>query len=345
MKPTNKAVRSPQPAARRTHGLPLRAAGCGLRTAFRAGREMALLALIGVALVGLAPLSPQFLVPANLLEMSRNGVEVGLLALGMTLVILTGGIDLSVGSIMGLSAVILGAAWRYGSLPIEAAACVALAVGLAAGLLNGLLMVLLRERGSAAPALIVTLATLAVYRGLAYGISRSQDVHGFPDSFGMLGQGSVLGLVPAPTLLWLLLAVALALVLERTSLGRGVRALGANEAAARLSGLPVDGLRFFVYGLSGFLAGLAAVVYVSRVSTAKADAGLGYELAAITVVVLGGTRLTGGHGNLLGTAIGLALIHIVQYGLTLAGLKSDRQAVILSALLIAAVWMDRRRGE
>jgi len=310
-----------------------------------AGREAALLVLIGAALVGLSPLSPQFLVPANLLEMSRNGVEVGLLALGMTLVILTGGIDLSVGSIMGLAAVTLGMSWRYGGLPIEAAAGVALAVGLGAGLLNGLLMVLLRERGGAAPALIVTLATLAVYRGLAYGVSRSRDVHGFPDSFAMLGQGSVLGILPAPTLLWLLLAALLALVLERTSLGRGVRALGANEAAARLSGLPVDGIRFFVYGLSGLLAGLAAVVYVSRVSTAKADTGLGYELAAITVVVLGGTRLTGGQGSLLGTALGLALIHIVQYGLTLAGLKSDRQAVILSALLIAAVWLDRRREE
>lgn len=308
-------------------------------------REGALLALLGVALVALALLSPRFLAPANLLEMSRNGVEVGLLALGMTLVILTAGIDLSVGSIMGLCAVTLGVAWRGGGLPIEAAAGVALVVGLAAGLLNGLLMVLLRERGGAAPALIVTLATLAVYRGLAYGISRGQDVHGFPEWFAMIGQGSVLGVLPAPTLLWLLLAVGLVLVLERTALGRAVRALGANEAAARLSGIPVDGVRFFVYGLSGLLAGLAAVVYVSRVSTAKADAGMGYELAAITVVVLGGTRLTGGHGSLLGTALGLALIHVVQYGLTLAGMKSDRQAVILSALLIGAVWLDRRRGE
>jgi rhamnose transport system permease protein len=311
----------------------------------RGGRETALVLLILAALVGLSPLSPQFLVPANLLEMSRNAVEIGLLALGMTLVILTGGIDLSVGSIMGLSAVTLGFSWRLCGLPIGAAAAVAVAVGLAAGLLNGLLMVLLRERGGAAPALIVTLATLAVYRGLAYGISRSQDVHGFPDAFGMLGQGSVLGVLPAPTLLWLLLAAALALFLERTSGGRAVRALGANEAAARLSGVPVDGVRLFVYGLSGLLAGLAAVVYASRVSTAKADTGLGYELAAITVVVLGGTRLTGGQGSLLGTALGLALIHVVQYGLTLAGLKSDRQAVILSALLIGAVWLDRRRRE
>jgi rhamnose transport system permease protein len=309
------------------------------------GREAALLVLIAVALVGLSPLSPQFLVPANLLEMSRNGVEVGLLALGMTLVILTGGIDLSVGSIMGLCAVTLGFTWRHGGLPIGAAAAVAVMVGLLAGLLNGLLMVLLRERGGAAPALIVTLATLAVYRGLAYGISRSQDIHGFPDSFAMLGQGSVLGILPAPTLLWLLLAAGLALLLERASLGRAIRALGANEAAGRLSGIPADGVRCFVYGLSGLLAGLAAVIYVSRVSTAKADAGLGYELAAITVVVLGGTRLTGGQGSILGTALGLALIHVVQYGLTLAGLKSDRQAVILSALLIGAVWLDRRREE
>lgn len=309
------------------------------------GREAALVVLLLVALVGLSPLSPQLLVPANLLEMSRNGVEVGLLALGMTLVILTGGIDLSVGSIMGLCAVTLGFVWRYGGLPIEAAAVVALSIGLAAGVLNGVLMVLLRERGSAAPALIVTLATLAVYRGLALGISRSQDVHGFPESFQALGQGSVLGWLPTPTLVWLLIAAGVALVLERTALGRGIRALGANEASARLSGVPVDGVRLFVYGVSGLLAGLAAVIYVSRVSTAKADIGLGYELAAITVVVLGGTRLTGGEGSILGTALGLALIHVVQYGLTLAGLKQDRQAVALSALLIGAVWLDRRRAE
>jgi rhamnose transport system permease protein len=190
----------------------------------------------------------------------------------------------------------------------------------------------------------VTLATLAVYRGLAYGISRSQDVHGFPESFAMLGQGSVAGLVPAPTLLWLVLALALALFLDRTPGGRVVRAMGANEEAARLSGVPVDRVRLFVYGLSGLLAGLSAVVYVSRVSTAKADAGMGYELAAITVVVLGGTRLTGGEGGLLGTTLGLALTQVVQYGLTLAGMKSDRQVVVLGLLLIGAVWLDRRRG-
>jgi rhamnose transport system permease protein len=329
----------------------LRLAPCARRRR-PAGRQTALVGLLVVAVLALAPLSPEFLVPANLLEMSRNAMEVGLLALGMTFVILTGGIDLSVGSIMGLAAVTLGFCWQHGGLPIGAAAAAAIGVGLAGGLLNGLLMAALRERGAASaargraapPALIVTLATLAVYRGLAYGISRSQDVHGFPESFAMLGQGSIAGWLPAPTLLWLVLAVALALFLDRTAGGRVIRAMGANEEAARLSGVAVDRVRLFVYGLSGLLAGLAAVVYVSRVSTAKADAGLGYELAAITVVVLGGTRLTGGEGGLLGTTLGLALTQVVQYGLTLAGMKSDRQVVVLGLLLIGAVWLDRRRG-
>jgi rhamnose transport system permease protein len=308
-------------------------------------RELALVVLLLLAVLLLAPQSPQFLVPANLLEMSRHAIEVGLLALGMTFVILTAGIDLSVGSILGLAAVTLGFTWRYGGLPIEAAAAVAIVVGLGAGLLNGWLMTRLRERGGAAPALIVTLATMAVYRGLAYGISRSQDVHGFPDGFAMLGQGSVLGRVPAPTVLWLALALLLAVFLNRTAGGRAVRAMGANEEAARLAGISVDRVRLLVYGLSGLLAGLAAVVYVSRVGTAKADAGLGYELAAITVVVLGGTRLSGGEGGLLGTALGLALIQVVQYGLTLAGVKSDRQVIVLSTLLVAAVWLDRGRRD
>jgi rhamnose transport system permease protein len=313
-----------------------------------ASREGALVLLLGVAVLVLAPLSPQFLVPANMLEMSRHAIEVGLLALGMTLVILTGGIDLSVGSTMGLAAVTLGMLWREGGLPIGLAASAAMAVGLVAGVLNGVLLILLRERGrgesAAAPALIVTLSTMAVYRGLAYGISGSEDVHGFPDTFAMLGQGSVLGWVPAPSVLWLVLACVLALFLGRTSGGRALRAMGANEAAARLAGVPVNRMRILVYGLSGLLAGLAAVIYVSRVATAKADAGLGYELAAITVVVLGGTRLTGGEGGLLGTALGLALTQVVQYGLTLAGLKSDRQVVVLGCLLIGAVWLDRRRS-
>jgi rhamnose transport system permease protein len=281
-------------------------------------------------------LSPVFLEPGSLLDMTRHMVEVGLVALPMTLVILTAGIDLSPGSTMGLASVVLGLAWRAG-LPIGAAAGLALLAAAACGAVNGALVAWARL-----PALIVTVATLAIYRGLALGLGRGGDVSGYPESFYLLGQSYVGGWVPAQTLLFAHLAVAATVFLERTAAGRALRAVGANEAGARLSGVPVARYHFLVYTLTGLMAGLAAVVYASRVSTAKADAGAGLELDAITAVVLGGTSISGGEGGIGGTVLGLLLITALTHGLTLARVPSDRQAVLLGLILIGAVWLDRR---
>jgi rhamnose transport system permease protein len=281
-------------------------------------------------------LSPVFLQPVSLLDMTRHMVEVGLVALPMTLVILTAGIDLSPGSTMGLASVILGLAWRAG-LPIGAAAGLALLTAAACGALNGVLVA-----GARLPALIVTIATLAIYRGIALGLGRGGDVSGYPESFYMLGQSYVGGWVPAQTLLFAALAGAAALFLDRTAAGRSLRAVGANEASARLSGVPTARYHFLVYTLTGLMAGLAAVIYAARVSTAKSDAGAGLELDAITAVVLGGTSISGGEGGIGGTVLGLLLITALTHGLTLARVPSDRQAVLLGLILIATVWLDRR---
>src|SRR5439155_4750086 len=220
--------------------------------------------------------------------------EVGLVALPMTLVILTAGIDLSPGSTMGLASVTLGLAWRAG-VPIAVAAGAALLVSAACGRLNGMLVA-----GARLPALIVTIATLAIYRGLALGLGRGGDVSGYPESFYLLGQSYVGGRVPAQTVLFALLAAGAALFLNRTAAGRSLRAVGANEAGAHLSGVRVARYHLLVYTLTGLMAGLAAVVYASRVSTAKSDAGTGLELDAITAVVLGGTSISGGEGGIGG---------------------------------------------
>lgn len=298
-------------------------------------REMLLLGLLGLSGFAMSLLSDKFLTLQNLLDMTRHFVEIGLLALPMTLIIITAGIDLSVGSMVGLCAVILGFAWDRWHLTLGSAAALTLLTGLLAGMGNGLLIA-----GVRIPALIVTLATMAIYRGLADGISQARRVSDFPESFFFLGQGYV-GPFPTQLVLFAFLAALTALALARTGFGRALYALGSNEETARLSGLPVARLKAGVYAFSGLLAGLAALVYVSRVSTAKPDAGLGLELDVITAVVLGGTSIAGGEGSILGSVLGLSLLSVLRRGLTLANFPMEGQAVLLGALLIGAVWLDR----
>ncbi|HIE52727.1 MAG TPA: ABC transporter permease [Armatimonadetes bacterium] len=297
-------------------------------------REGLLLLLLLATVSLMAHLSPRFLRLDNLFAMTRHFVEIGLLALPMTLVLITAGIDLSVGSMLGLSAVALGLTWR-GTRSLATGVLAALGAGLLAGTANGLLVARLHI-----PALIVTLATLAIYRGLALGLSQAEAVHDFPESFYWLGQGYV-GPFPAQLLLFGGLAMAATIFLSCTTVGRSLYALGGNEETARLSGLPVAQLKLLVYALSGLLAGLAGVTYVSRVATAKPDAGLGLELDVITAVVLGGTSVAGGEGTVLGSVLGMLIISALRNGLTLIRFPTERQAIIVGLLLIAAVGADR----
>ncbi|MDY0873772.1 ABC transporter permease [Dongia rigui] len=293
--------------------------------------EMILLLLLVVALIVLAQQSDRFFTTDNLLNQARLMAEVGLLALPMTFVIVTGGIDLSVGSIFGLAAILLGVFWQGLGLPLPLAMVLAVVVGGVAGLGNGLIITRFNV-----PPLIATLATLALYRGLAEGISQARSVRGYPDWFFVLGQGEVMGL---PTQLWFLLAIALlaAVLLGLTTFGRTTYAIGANEVAARFSGLNVARTKLLIYTGSGLIAGLAAVIFVSRVSTTRSDMGTGLELDVITAVVLGGTSIFGGKGTIIGTILGLILMQALKNGLALGGVKGDGTIVVIGVVLIAAI--------
>ncbi len=295
-------------------------------------RHEAILAILLVlALVILGLQNERFFTTANLLNQGRLMTEVGLVAVVMTFVIITGGIDLSVGSIFGLTAILVGVMWHNLGLPLPLAMVLAIVAGGVAGLVNGLII----TRFSVPP-LIATLATLALYRGLAEGISKAQSVRGYPEWFFVFGQGEVLGV---PTQLWLMGVVAIVgvFVLHYTAFGRTTYAIGNNEPAAAFSGLPVERTKLLIYAASGLVSGLAAIVFVSRVSTTRSDMGSGLELDVITAVVLGGTSIFGGRGSILGTLLGLVLIQALKSGLSLSGVKGDGTIVIIGVVLIFAV--------
>lgn len=296
--------------------------------------ELVLSLALLVAILVMSRLSPQFLSVGNFFEVTRFVAEAGLISLGMTAVILTGGIDLSVGSMMGLSAIVTGALFHAG-WNVWLAALAGIAVATLAGAANGLIITRV-----GIPPLIVTLATLAIYRGLALGISQGRAYRDYPEAFYALGQGYV-GPVPVQLILFALASLAFVLLLGRTVFGRALYAIGNSETAARFSGLHVGRIKLWVYTLSGLLCGLAGVIFVSRLSTAKADAGLGYELDAITAVVLGGTAISGGQGGIWGTLLGLFIVGIVRNGMTLAFINADVQLVFIGLILIAAVSLNQ----
>jgi len=286
--------------------------------------------------VGLAVLSPDFLTVANLLNVMRQVSINALIAFGMTLVILLGGIDLSVGSILALSSVGIATLIQSGVSPLLATLLGVLGGGLM-GLLNGLVV----SKGKVAP-FIATLASMTILRGLALVVSGGSPITGFDsDLFSMLGGGYVAGLIPIPVVWMLLMFGLFAFLLKKTVFGRHVYATGGNEEAARLSGVKVDQIKLWVYTLSGAMSAMAGVVLTSRLNSAQPTAGSGYELDAIAAVVLGGTSLTGGRGWIFGTLMGALLIGVLNNGLNLLGVSSFYQQVIKGVVILLAVLIDR----
>lgn len=298
-------------------------------------QEAMMLGILVLAMAVLSFTSDRFLTPANLLNQVRFLTETALLAVPMTFIIILGGIDLSVGSMVALSAILLGFSWQTFHLPLWLAVVVAIAGGTLAGCLNGLAIVYL-----GVPPLIVTLATLAIYRGLSYGISESRSVHGFPDSFSFWGSGDLFGL-PVQLYLLVVVLVVSALALACTPFGRSLYAIGNNETAARFAGLRVGRIKLIVYSLSGFMAGLAGFIYTSRVTSTRADAATGLELDVIAAVVFGGTSIFGGRGTILGTTLGVVIIQLLKNGLQLSGVRGEGTVILIGTVLIASILLNQ----
>jgi rhamnose transport system substrate-binding protein len=297
-----------------------------------------LVALLAAEAAVFAAIGTNFFTLGNAFEVVRLSVEIGLIAVALTPVIVSGGIDLSVGSLMGLSAVVFGMLWRDAHLPVAVAGMLTLVLGAASGTLNGLLITRLRL-----PPLIVTLGTFSLFRGLAEGLTGgTQNYTGFPSSFLFLGQGYLLGGLPTQAPVLLIVALAFWVLLHRGTIGRALVAIGFSAEGARYAGIPVARRLGLVYLLSGLVSSLAAIIYVAHLGQAKADAGTGYELLAITAVVLGGTSIFGGRGSVHGTVLGLFAIAVLQNGLRLADLPAELAGVLTGALLLLAIGLDRK---
>jgi rhamnose transport system permease protein len=307
----------------------------------RAVRWEGLLIVLILVVAGLnSRLSPYFLDGTNLLRSTSDFMELGILMLPMVFIIVTGNIDLSIASTLGLSASLMG--WLFmGGWNIWLAAAVALIVSVGAGLLNGVLIARMRL-----PALAVTLGTLSFYRGLAYVLLGDQAARGYPDAFAYLGQGT-LGTtqIPFALLVFVVLALAFGLVLHKTTFGRYLYAIGNNEAAARYSGVPVARIKITVYVLSAVMAALAGFILAARYGSTRPDIGTGLELTVITITVLGGVSIFGGRGTMVGAVLALVLVGILRFGMGLVNLQGPVQDTVIGLLLILSIllpWLGSR---
>ncbi|BDC51165.1 sugar ABC transporter permease [Bryobacterales bacterium F-183] len=286
--------------------------------------------------VSLSIATPNFLTHLNLSTVVRQTAVINIIALGMTLIIVTSGIDLSVGAILALSG-FLGAKAMEAGYSIPMAILIGLTVGTTCGLINGFLITRLKINP-----FIVTLGMLGVIRGMTLTISNGLPASGVPEGFSFLATGTLLGL---PLVLWILVvcAVAMHFVLEYTKLGRYAFAIGSNPDAAYYAGVPVSFHLTFVYAIAGLLTGLAAMIEASRLMTGQPTAGQGYELQAIAAVVIGGGSLRGGEGTVLGTLIGAFIMGLLSNGSDLLGINPYLQQTLIGLAIIVAVTLDELR--
>lgn len=305
---------------------------------FFAIREFTIFLVLIALMVFLGVAAPGFLAIDNLFTIILNVTFIGVMACGMTMVIITGGIDLSVGSILGLSGVVMGLFMHDLGLNPLLSVLIGLLVGVILGLTNGILITKVRI-----PPFISTLGMLSVARGLAYVLSEGWPISPFPKSFTSQGQGMV-GPVPVPVLYFAGVAVVSHIFLRYTIIGRRIYATGGNIEAAKLVGIKTDRILILVYVINGLLAAIAAFLMTAWLGVAQANAGQGYELDVIAATVIGGTSLQGGEGTILGTVIGAIIMGVLRNGLILLGVSSFWQQVAIGAVIIVAIAFDQLRG-
>jgi ribose/xylose/arabinose/galactoside ABC-type transport system permease subunit len=290
--------------------------------------------------IAMSFLSPYFLSVSNFLNILLATSTIGMLAIGATLILSSNGLDLSLGSVLGFSGVVgaylvvvLGMPWPFAIIG-------ALAAGTLAGGINGFLVTRTRI-----PAFIVTLGMLGIARGFALILAPNGGaIYGLPAPVVFLGQGRPFG-IPTPVIILILTALVAHYLLAYSRFGRHTLALGDNEAAARATGIPVERLRWSLYAMSGFMAGLGGLIFMARVNAGDPTAGINYELTAITAAIIGGTSLFGGKGSILGTMVGALIMGVLQNGLNLLAVPSFWQQVAIGMVLILAVYIDQLQTE
>jgi len=294
--------------------------------------EWMLVALIVIVVVVNMRLTPYFLDARNLSRTSSDFMEIGIMMLPMVFIIITGNIDLSVASNMGMSASFMGLLHNLG-VNIWVAALAGLLLGTLGGLLNGYLVAKIKL-----PALVVTLGTYAFFRGLAYGFLGDQAARGYPEAFTYLGQGKIFGsLIPFSVGLFIVLAIIFGLVLHKTTFGRYLYSIGNNENATSYSGVPVERIKLVIFTLSGFISALAGLVLAARFGSTRPDIGTGLELTVITAAVLGGVDINGGKGSMTGSVLSLLLIGLMRFGMGLLNIQGQVQGIAIGLLLIFSI--------
>lgn len=289
--------------------------------------ELVLLIILAVLFIIFTIMSPHFLNANNLFQISRQSAELGIIALAMSVVLITKGIDLSVASMASLTACTVGFL-----LIMEVSPFLAILIGIIVsailGALNGILIALI-----GLPPILVTLGTMTMFNGIALALTKGNAFSNFPDSFYVIGHGSLLG-IPIPTVIFLILAIVIGVILSKTRMGISIYSIGSNEEAAKFSGVKIKSILLSVYIFTGVLTGIAGIIMASRVSTARADLGSTYLLMSVAVAVLGGIEITGGKGKITGTVLASFIFAILANGLNLIGVSTFIQTMITGFILI-----------
>lgn len=294
-----------------------------------------LFVILGVELLLFSLFAPYFASPGNFINILRQASEIGMMAIPLTLLLISGHMDLSVGSIVGLSGIVAGMLMRNGQA-IFLAVLAGLAAGFLVGALNGFLIGVLKIQG-----VVVTIGTQVMIRGLCYIITEGRAVSGYPQAFFAIN-GTALGL-PFSVLAWLLLFLGGTLILEKSYIGRNITAIGNNQLTALYSGIRVVKYKFLLFVFCGFVTALASIFFIGRISSAEATLGSGYELDVITAALLGGISIMGGSGKLPGAMLGIIIIGVLRNGLNLMGMSVIYQSIILGVLLLLAVVRRKTR--